>query len=132
MIPVHGGAAAAAAKRRMNEEEEEMTAYKPDEFGAYEFKIIRSATGVFRKPERLRQILEEEARAGWELVEKFDNSRVRLKRRIDCRQRDYHLTQDPYRTNVGLSEGGVVVGVIAAILVGAAILLGVLLLVKNG
>jgi hypothetical protein len=42
----------------------------------WEFKILRSATNKFRDPVALHAFLQEEARAGWTLVEKFDNERV--------------------------------------------------------
>lgn len=100
------GAAAAAAARRKREEEETMTSYtQTDLIESWEFKILRSITGAFGKPERLRQALEEEARAGWVLVEKFDNQRVRLKRPASARAGDAALGVDPYRTSYGLSEG---------------------------
>ncbi|MBU1660298.1 MAG: hypothetical protein KKD28_02355, partial [Chloroflexi bacterium] len=54
----------------------------------WEFKILRSASGAFRKPELLETLLEEEALAGWEMVEKFDNSRIRFKRLKTARKRD--------------------------------------------
>ena len=98
-------AAAAAARRRREREEEEMTLMNTDPSGTIEYKIIRSATGAFKDPEKFRAALDEEARAGWELVEKFDNSRARLRRSIECRARDADLGQDPYRTQIGISEG---------------------------
>jgi len=115
-------AAAAEAQRRMREEEEEMTPYSADDLQRYEFKIIRSATGRFKDPAALRQILEEEARAGWELVEKFDNGRVRLKRLIECRQRDATLAQDPYRTTVGMSDGQLAASIVFGVLGGIVII----------
>src|SRR5205807_805152 len=47
-------------------------------------------------------VLQEEARAGWQLVEKFDGMRVRLKR-VAGRQpaADLPAAYDPYRTAVG-------------------------------
>ncbi len=121
-------AAAAAAKRR--QEEETMTPYGPDDLaGDWEFKIIRSAMGTFKKPERLREILEEEARAGWVLIEKFDDSRVRLKRPANAKDQDGGLDFDPYRTNVP-GEGrrqlimvGLVLGFVALV-VGIVVLVG--------
>ena len=69
-----GGAAAAAAKRRREQrEEEEMTGYTPEELASVsEFKILHSATSAFRRPEFLRQVLDEEKEAGWALVEKLE------------------------------------------------------------
>src|SRR6266481_995535 len=100
-----GAAAAAEQQRRMREEEEEMTPYMSGDLSQdWEFKILRSATGTLRNPERLRRFLEEEARAGWVLVEKFDNSRLRLKRPAKARELDGKLDVDPSRTYVGMSD----------------------------
>lgn len=82
-----------------------MTGYTDADLAeGWEFKIIRSATGWFRNPELLRRVLDEESRAGWTLVEKFDDQRVRLKRPAAARGRDGSLGFDPYRTTVGMSE----------------------------
>lgn len=84
-----------------------MTAYRREELEqGWEFKILRSATGVFRKPKMLRAVMAEEARAGWELVEKFDNKRLRFKRPVAARSRDASLPigVDPYRSYYGISE----------------------------
>src|SRR5262245_21066463 len=107
-----GAAAAAEAKRRRQEEEEEMTAPDGGEVGPYEYKIIRSATGAFKKTATLKAALEEEALAGWDLLEKFDNARVRLRRHIRWREKDAELSQDPYRTRFGMSEGAVAVWIL--------------------
>jgi len=97
--------AAAAAKRRQNyEEEEEVTPMNTDTSGAFEYKIIRSVTKAFRNPAFFQQTLQEEAQAGWQLVEKLDDDRVRLRRSVECRSNDAHLTQDPYRTRIGMGE----------------------------
>src|SRR5947209_3034042 len=117
-------AAAAAARRRREQEEEEMTLMNTDPSGAVEYKIIRSATGAFKDPAKFRAALDEEARAGWELVEKLDNSRVRLRRSTECRKRDAELGQDPYRTQVGMSEAALALSIIAAVLLGTALLIG--------
>jgi hypothetical protein len=124
-----GAAAAAAAARLRREEEEEMTAYRPEDLEGYEFKILRSTTGRFRKPEGMRAALAEEAEAGWELVEKFDHARIRLKRRISWREKDAHLPWDPYRTYVGISEKrmgliilAIVFGILAIMCILAALL----------
>ena len=50
-----GAAAAAAVAQQMREEEEEMTKYSDAELDeGWEFKILRSNTAAFRKPEVLR------------------------------------------------------------------------------
>jgi hypothetical protein len=101
-------AAAAAEKRRqmrrLAEEEEDMARYTQDDLGDdWEFKIVRSESGAFRKPEVLRKLIEEEARAGWVMLEKFDDRRVRFKRSRSSRTRDALLPPgvDPYRTRYG-------------------------------
>jgi hypothetical protein len=94
---------AAAAQSRREEEEERMTPYMPrDLFENWEFKILRSATGAFKDPAVMQRYLADEAQVGLTLVEKFDNSRIRLKRA--ARQQDAQCTFDPYRTRVGISE----------------------------
>src|SRR5260221_10607903 len=94
-----GAAAAAREQQRMREEEEELTPYSQNDLAQdWEFKIVRSALASFRKPTFLRQVLEDEARAGWVLVKKFDNSRIRLKRSAKARELDSKLDFDPYRT----------------------------------
>jgi hypothetical protein len=62
-------------------------------------------TNAFKKPEKLQQILIEESRAGWALVEKFDDARLRLKRPASAKEADGQLDFDPYRTYVGISQG---------------------------
>ncbi len=101
-----------------------MTLMNTDPSGAIEYKILRSATGAFKDPAWFRAALDEEARAGWELMEKLDNSRARLRRSTECRQRDADLGQDPYRTQVGMSEAALTVYIVVSILVGVALLLG--------
>jgi hypothetical protein len=123
------GAAAAAAKaaRRRREEEEVMTKYsEADLTEGWEFKILRSATNAFRDPDRLRQVLEEESRAGWILVEKFDNQRLRLKRPASARTADSALGFDPYRTSYGMSDGQLAL-VIVGIVLGSIGLLGLII-----
>lgn len=100
------GAAAAAAARQMQKEEEEMTPYTREDLAeGWEFKILRSMSNAFGKPERLNQVLQDESRAGWVLVEKFDNARIRLKRPAMAKDSDGQLDFDPYRTYVGISQG---------------------------
>jgi hypothetical protein len=112
-----GAAAAAAAKRRREEEEENMTAYTAQDLSEdWEFKILRSSTAAFRNSEKLRRVLEEEGRAGWILVEKFDNSRIRLKRPTKARAGDGTLPFDSYRTDVGLPVWGLVVIIVGCVL----------------
>lgn len=126
-----GGAAAAAAKKRreQQEEEEQLTTYTPEELREeWEFKIVRSAFGAFGNAQKLKQMLKEEAEAGWVLVEKFDNTRVRLKRPAHVRKQDHMLPPEinPYRTTYGSGEATLVF-----VIVGMSVLLavGIILLV---
>ncbi len=112
-------AAAAAARERLLQEEEEMTTYsKEDLANDWEFKIVRSATGAFRNPAALDKLRQQESQAGWILVEKFDNSRVRFKRPLSARENDYRLPQgvDPYRTSYGLDSAASAIIILVIIL----------------
>ncbi len=130
-----GAAAAAAAQRAMEEEEEEMTSYSREELEQdWEFKIVRANTGVFNKPAVFNRLIEEEARAGWVLVEKFDNNRVRFKRPRSARLRDAQLPEgiDPYRVRFGMSEGAFAIILLAAIFGGLGLILAVVFLIEQG
>jgi hypothetical protein len=128
-----GGAAAAGAAdaamklKRDQEEEEEVTPFNSDPSGAVEYKIIRSVTGAFKNPAKFRAALEEEAKAGWELVEKLDDSRARLRRSVTWRQKDGELSQDPYRIKVGMSESALVLWIFLGVLGGMTLLIGLLI-----
>ena len=127
-----GAAAAAAARRKREQEEEEMTLMNSDPSGEFEYKIIRSVTGAFKDPTKFRAALDEEARAGWELLEKLDNSRARLRRSTDCRNGDAGLGQDPYRTQVGISEGALAIGIVVGVFLLIGAVLGIVaLLVRS-
>ena len=83
--------------------EETMTPYAPASLAAdWEFKIIRSPIfKQFGNQEFRDRVLAEEERAGWMLVEVFDNARIRLKRRRPSRQRrprDMTRTVPRFRT----------------------------------
>jgi hypothetical protein len=130
MSPVVVVSNAAAIARERQREEEDMTPYSAQDLDGWEFKIVRSATGKFRNPEFLRQVCTDEARAGWEMLEKFDNYRVRFKRRTDKRYGDASTGSDPYRTTVGASDARVAVFVIAALAIAAALIAAIALTVQ--
>ncbi|HDZ09349.1 hypothetical protein [Pseudohongiella sp.] len=69
-----------------------------------EYKIVQSTTPHFAKSGNLKAVLDEEAQSGWQLVEKFDNYKIRLQRDISHRTGDATRTVDAYRTQVGLSN----------------------------
>jgi hypothetical protein len=117
------GAAAAAKRRREQQEEEDMSGYTTDDLNGWEFKIIRSVFGTFRNPEKVRRALDEEARAGWELLEKFDDSRIRLKRRVEKRKDDSTLGYDAYRTTFGPPEYTIALFVLGMVAIGVLIAL---------
>ena len=117
---------------RGREEEEEVT---PTTDGTeFEYKIIRSPFGAFKTPEKFRAALAEEARCGWELVEKFDDTRVRLRRPVSCRaaDADAEAGQDPYRIRVGLGDGAIAGRIILGVVLGVAAVVGILVLVLGG
>ena len=100
-----------------------MTGYTPQQLGeGWEFKIVRSSTGAFRTPAVLRAVLDEEQRAGWTLVEKFDNGRIRLKRPASARANDSALGSDAYRTHVGMSDLKLTLCIFAAVFGGLALI----------
>lgn len=115
-------AAAQVAARRQREEEAMATYSAEDLDGGWEFKFLRSACGEFKHPEKLRAYLDEEARAGWTLVEKFDSGRLRLKRPVSARAKDGTLGFDAYRTSVGVSEGKLALMIVGIVLLVVAAL----------
>ena len=121
MSGAHVAAHAAQEAKKKKQEEEEMTKYSDRELSEdYEFKIIRSATGAFSKRDNVEKAIAEEADAGWMLVEKFDDQRLRFKRPASARRKDAMLPPgiDPYRTTYGVSEGGlalIIIGTMAVV-----------------
>ena len=114
-------------KRREEVEEENLTRYESntssDQPKGWEFKILRTRSGGFRSRKVLSRVCAEEAQAGWILLEKLDNHRLRFRRPVTARDRDIHCNIDPYRTHYGISEiveTWTTVIVILAIMSGAA------------
>ena len=121
-VAVH---AAQQRQKEYEQEEEEMTKYSSEDLKQnWEFKIVRSQSNAFRNPTTFQTLLEEEALAGWELVEKLDDRRVRFKRQRDTRRRDATLPPgiDPYRTQYGAGSGpAVAIGLVLALLLGVGV-----------
>jgi hypothetical protein len=123
--------AAQVQQRKNQEEEEKMTKYTSEDLNSdWEFKIVRSAFGKFRKPEHMQAVVDEESQAGWEMVEKFDDNRIRFKRPRNARKKDPNLPPyiDPYRTNYDGVSGnrGLMIGLgimVALLLAGVAVAL---------
>ncbi|MFZ5981536.1 MAG: hypothetical protein ACOYVF_12990 [Candidatus Zixiibacteriota bacterium] len=105
--------AAAAKRKREIQEEELMTGYNKEDMRGWEFKIVRSTFGSFRNPEKVRKLCEDEAAAGWEMLEKFDDYRIRFKRRVEKRSMDPHLNQDPYRSAAGAGSSNIILLLLA-------------------
>jgi len=112
----------AIQRKLQQEEEEEVTPLSADPATGFEYKIMRSSIGSFKKPETLKVMLEEESRAGWELFEKLDDCRIRLRRPTNCRSPDAELTQDPYRTRYSVDEGKQVLRVVLVLLALVAVI----------
>lgn len=118
----YSGAAAAAAarRRRMLEEEERMTPYSDDELqNDWEFKIVRAGYRAFGSPDKLNKLVEQEKQAGWVLLEKLDDSRVRFKRPRSAGANDAQLVAngiDPYRTQYGAQRTIAVIAIALGIM----------------
>lgn len=86
--------------------------------GEWEYKIVRASFDLFRDPDTFQRLCEEEGQAGWMLLEKLDDRRVRFKRPIAWRNmlNPEVLKFDPYRCHYGPTTGMVnLLGAIAAV-----------------
>ena len=97
-----------------------MCSYSGDDLNGWEFKIVTSTFGRFSSYEAVQKVCQEEAVTGWELVEKFDQYRLRFKRRVERRSNDHLAPLDPYRTSPSLNWKGKSV----ALILGVVLLLG--------
>jgi hypothetical protein len=69
-----------------------------------EFKTMHAQTPLFADSTKMQEVLAVEARAGWDLLEKEDNYRIKLQRDVSYRGNDANLDIDPYMTTVGVSS----------------------------
>lgn len=69
-----------------------------------EYKVITSNTPAFGNPQKLKQLLAEEAEAGWDLEELIDASKLKLGRDKSQRAQDASRKIDPYRISVGMNN----------------------------
>jgi hypothetical protein len=95
-----------------------VTVSKDSPLGEWEYKIVRASFDLFRDPQVFQGLCEEELQAGWTLLEKLDDRRVRFKRAIAWRTmlKEEGINFDPYRSHYGPATGWVnVVGAIAAV-----------------
>ncbi len=98
-----------------------------------EFKILRSTTGAFRRRQDMEHALREEADAGWVLLEKLDDARLRLQRPRAARDRDGQCAIDAYRSyyGIGPARTALVAAVIAIPMLTLLLLGAVLLLARR-
>ena len=109
-----------------------MTAYSPDDLAkGWEFKIVRANTAAFRKSEVMRQVCDEEARSGWELLEKFDDARLRFKRPTSARNNPSPTGLDPYRTTYGISQGKLTAIILIAVFGSMGLVIAVVAAIAN-
>src|SRR5688500_13343842 len=92
-----------------------------------EYKVITSNTPAFGNSAKLKQILAEEAQAGWDLEEVIDSNKIKVSRDKSYRTSDGNRAIDPYRINVGINQllyfgvaAVITIGVIWAIIQAAA------------
>lgn len=69
-----------------------------------EYKTIQAQTPLFADSKKMHALLEEEAKAGWQLLWKEDNYKLKLQRETSHRENDKNLDFDVYRTAVGVSS----------------------------
>lgn len=75
----------------------------------WEFKIVRANRDLFRDPVVFQRLCQEESEAGWIMLEKLDDRRVRFKRPIAMRDviKAEFLNHDPYRCHYGPTHNSV-------------------------
>ena len=90
---------------------------------------------TINRPEKMNafrgRTCDEEARSGWEMLEKFDNCRIRFKRKTEHRDRDQQRDIDPYRTQVGMTSGQLGFLITAVVFLGTGALLAVIAFFAN-
>lgn len=118
-------AAAAEQKRRQDEEEQELTEYSKKDMDDWEFKIVRANLNAFKNSDTLKKVIDEESKAGWIFLEKFDDHRIRFKRKISERQNDSKRDIDPYRTEYGISQWAILIFIILGIFVFIIVLMAI-------
>jgi hypothetical protein len=69
-----------------------------------EYKVITSNTPMFLNTAKLKQLLAEEAQAGWDLEELIDSSKIKVSRDKSHRSGDGSRSLDPYRISVGMNQ----------------------------
>lgn len=109
---------ATAATPRTTTNGSAKAALKDPRLAGWEFKIVRANRDLFRDSAVLQKLCQEEAEAGWIMLEKLDDRRIRFKRPLALREimKAEFLQHDPYRSYYGPSTNPVTwVGTIAAL-----------------
>ena len=101
---------ARAKTQKQQEEEEERNPDSDAGLDGWEYKLLHSPRGRFKDPRGLADSLTMESAAGWMMLEKLDDKRLRLKRPVSAADHDFGLDFDPYRSNspmtVSVPSGG--------------------------
>lgn len=69
-----------------------------------EYKTIQCHTPIFADTNKMHKVLAEEAEAGWQLLAKEDNHKIKVQRDITHRENDKNLDFDAYRSTIGVSS----------------------------
>lgn len=117
---------AAARQAALLRAEEEPNAHLQGFGSDWEFKIVRALTRRFRRREALAEVVAEEAAAGWQLVEKLDDARLRFARPIRLRNGDAARSLDPYRSAVGISQWAMLAIILGTTVGGFAVMMAAL------
>ena len=115
----------AVAAAQKEEEERAMRELRHRFGGAWEFKVLRSASFAFGNSDRLQEALMEESAAGWQLARRLDDNRLILRRPVTARQNDVLLgdNYDPYREHYGSGHVWLMALVFGLVALGAVVLL---------
>ena len=78
--------------------------YDPED--RWEYKIVRARHGEFADRRHLHAVIQREARAGWRMIEKYDDHRLLFRRPRHARARDHHLPPgiSPYQSEYRSEE----------------------------
>ena len=95
----------------------------------WEFKIMRSLTGAFKNPHTLQNVIENQQQYGWQFLEKFDDNRIRFKRKSRHGSMDH--SENPYETYYGMKPGKFSAIVILLSLLGSGILVAIIVLMTE-
>ncbi len=85
--------------RRAQGEEDEFNPDVDDAQSGWEHKVLHCRHARFKAPDALAEALTLESAAGWMLLEKLDDKRLRLTRPVSARDGDTALDFDPYRAS---------------------------------